>query len=640
MDITKCLRLMKDSQNDSEMFAALLVVAKVVKSDQLTDSERKRIFDAIGFAFINRLLVTSIPDEASSDVPQDNPYKKLALTLLACYCTDKEFAAHPEMINKISTFVEIVNSFSSVSSEMFDDVLQCIEAVSDVREGLPALMAADVTEALGKAYISQKPGSEKAFKILVKLLGVLQQSGLEFRKPLVSLLDLICHTFKSSQDLFKFDLAKSLYNIFQLMHSGVFELHTDYQWLSDLRHGLTDIFSSKVMVDQRRVSLCLSSVVCSCVGLEWTIISDETKSGEFDTKFLQLFVHLCEVEIHVILNNSMAEINNDLEFLSACYSVIEMTIVYLAKASDESIISEQDMVKLHQVLSRTLSVIVKFLEHCSTLGDISTLLSPLMLGTVRVLGAWLAEDDLSLLPEVCKVLPFVLNLALVDHHHNCQLELSPDVQPPSVQCPHIIQFLLPGLIHLTMEEKSRKVIRSKTHHKVILEYTKYLIGKFNINEIGDAVEAKLCMCWSIYQNICIADRKVLADDKSFDELFWSLIPCPFKGSSLKPKTAMYYVLLVVLLINIKSHLCSRLDDTTFTAMINYVISTLHDCCVPLHKAPEYFVTADWDEVFEIWMICVQELTAAKEGSAKIHKIALENKLFREVFGAFMMLQEK
>jgi len=621
------------------MFAALLVVAKVMKSDQLTNSARKKIFDAIGFAFINRLLITSNPDEAPSDVPQDNPYKKLALTLLACYCTDKGLAAHSEMINKITTFVEIVNGFPSISLEMFDDVLQCIEAVSDVQGGLPALMAAGVTEALGKVYVSQKPGSEKAFNVLFKLLGVLQQSELVFQKPLASLLSLICCAFKSSQDLFKFDLAKKLYNIFQLMDPGVFELYTESQWLFDLRHGLTDIFSSKVMVDQRRLSLCLSSLVCSCVGLEWTIVSDKTNAGQCDTKFLLLFIHLCEVEIHVILNNSMAEINNDSEFLSACYSVIEMAIVYLAKVSDETVISEQDMIKLHRVLSRTISVVVKFLEQCSIVDDISTLLSPLMLGTVRVLGAWLAEDDLSLLPEVCKVLPFVLDLALADHHHNCQLELNPDVQSSSVQCPHIIQFLLPGLVHLTMEEKSRKVIRCKTHHKVILEYMKYLIGMFNSNETGDAVEAKLCMCWSVYQNICIADRKALAEEKSFDELFWSIIPCPFKGSSLKPKTSMYYILLVVLLINIKSHLCSQLEDTTFTTTINYIISTLHDCCVPLHKAPEHFVTADWDEVFEIWMICVQELTTAKEGNAKVHKIALENKQFGKISEAFVMLQE-
>ena len=126
MAITKCLRLIKDSRDDSEMFAALLVVArKLVKlSDQLTDPARKSIFDTIGFAFISRLLITSNPDVAASgSVPQDNPYIKLAV--LVIILTKNLSVAHSEMINKITTFVEIVNSFPSVSVEMFGDVLQC-----------------------------------------------------------------------------------------------------------------------------------------------------------------------------------------------------------------------------------------------------------------------------------------------------------------------------------------------------------------------------------------------------------------------------------------------------------------------------------------------------------------------------------
>ena len=77
----------------------------------------------------------------------------------------------------------------------------------------------------------------------------------------------------------------------------------------------------------------MSSLVCSCVGLEWTVVSDKTNTGQCDTKFLQLFIHLCAIEIHVILNNSITEKNN--EFLSACYSVIEIAIFYFAKTSDE-----------------------------------------------------------------------------------------------------------------------------------------------------------------------------------------------------------------------------------------------------------------------------------------------------------------
>ena len=314
-------------------------------------------------------------------------------------------------------------------------------------------MSAGISEALGKAYITQKPGSDNAYEVLVKLLHKVQQSGLVFQQVLVFLLNLISCAFKSSRDSFKFDLATSLYRILQMMDPRVFESVGHYQWLSDLHHGLMDVFSSKVMVDQRRSCLHLSSLVCSCVGLEWTIVSDS--KGQRDTKFLQLFVHICEIEIHIILNNAMTEIDNDSDFLSACYSAIEATIVYLSKASTDNVISEEDMVKLHQVLSRTLSIVVKFLEQCSTVDDISTLPSPLMVATVRVLGAWLAEDDLSLLPEMCKVLPFVLDL---DHHCSCQFKPSPDVQPSTEHCPHVIHAV--SVTRSYSSDAGRKITKS------------------------------------------------------------------------------------------------------------------------------------------------------------------------------------
>ena len=46
---------------------------------------------------------------------------------------------------------------------------------------------------------------------------------------------------------------------------------------------------------------------------------------------------------------------------------------------------------------------------------------------------------------------------------------------------------------------------------------------------------------------------------------------------------MHYALTVVLLINVKSQLCSQLDDSVLAAVINYVISVLHNYCAPLHK---------------------------------------------------------
>lgn len=631
MDVSKCLRLIQNSQNDSEMFAALLIVAKAVKSNEVDDTTRRKLFDAIGFTFINRLLITK---EDTSGVPQDELFKKLAITLLACFCTDKELVKHPEMMNKIPLFVEVVQSFAAVSSEILDDVLQCVEAMVDEQECLAALVSGGVAETLGNAYLHQK--SERIFALLLKLLNkatLIQELQVLFQEPGVKLLNLVCHAFKSTQDAFKFELTKGLCKILQTVNGDLLVCSSSTQWVSDLRCGLSDILCSKVLVEHRRSALCLSSLVCSHIGMEWTIVS-ETSTGVPETKFLQLLTHLTEVEVFVILSSNMAEVNNNSEFLSACYFIVEATIIYLSKVSMCNILHEDEMLKLHHVISRTLSTIIKFLEECSaTVENISSMLTPVILATLRVIGAWLVEDDLTLLSEVCKVLPVVLDIALADHRRNRQLELK-----SSQEYPHVIQFLLPGLLHLTSEEKPRKAVLRKGKHKVILEYMMYLINHIKSNKSGDE-EAKLQMCMGIYQNICISERKLLVQDKTFDDVFNFLISCKLKDEEVQPKSILDYALLTSLLVTIKNHLCAQLDNDEFVSIINCIIAILYQNCIPLHKPPECLVSADWEEISEVWMICFQELTATSKASSTAHMIISNSKQYSELSDVFKTLQD-
>ena len=631
MNVAKCLRFIENSQNDSEMFAALLIVAKAVKSNEVDDAARKKLFDAIGFTFINRLLITK---EDASGMPQDDLFKKIAVTLLACFCTDKELVRHSEMINKIPLFHEVIQNFATTesTSEMFDDVLQCVEAMVDEQECLTALISGGISEALGNAYLNKKSRSAKTFDVLMKLLNkvtlVKQVHGL-FQEPGVKLLNLVCHAFKSTQDAFKFELSQSLCTILQTVDSHLVAGLNDNQWISDLRYGLLDILCSKVSVDQRRSALCLSSLMCSHVGLEWTIVRD-TSTGLPDAKFLQLMLHLTEIEVFIILSNTMDEISNNSEFLSACYFIVETTIVYLSKESTCSDLCEDDMLKLHHVISRTLSAVIKFLkEGLNVMKDVS---SPVVLATLRVFGAWLAEDDLTLLNEVCKVLPLVMDIALADHRRNSQTQLK------SSQYPHVMQFLLPGLLHLTAEEKPRKAVVHKGKHKVILEYMMYLVDQFNSNRNGDE-EAKLQMCLGIYQNICISERKLLIQDETFDNVFNCLISCQLKDKELQPKSILDYALLVSLLITIKPHLCSQLENDKLASIIDHIICILYQNCIPLHKSPKDLVTTDWEEISEVWMICFQELMAAGKVLSMAREIFSNSKQYNELNNVFKTLQE-
>lgn len=78
MAVAEALRHLQKATSDNERIAALLLVsgwwlctvstadlcvmlqvAKVVRSGEVGPEERRRVFDAVGFSFINRLLNTS-----------------------------------------------------------------------------------------------------------------------------------------------------------------------------------------------------------------------------------------------------------------------------------------------------------------------------------------------------------------------------------------------------------------------------------------------------------------------------------------------------------------------------------------------------------------------------------------------------
>ncbi|XP_077861911.1 neurochondrin-like [Saccoglossus kowalevskii] len=57
--LDRCLAALRAAKSDTEVFAALLLVTKLVKADSTNTEVRRKIFDAVGFTFLNRLLNTS-----------------------------------------------------------------------------------------------------------------------------------------------------------------------------------------------------------------------------------------------------------------------------------------------------------------------------------------------------------------------------------------------------------------------------------------------------------------------------------------------------------------------------------------------------------------------------------------------------
>lgn len=125
-------------------------------------------------------------------------------------------------------------------------------------------------------------------------------------------------------------------------------------------------------------------------------------------------------------------------------------------------LTEEDMLQLHSAFSEAFKSINEFLNSLSPPLPPHT---PLILATVRVLGAWLAEESLTLTSELYQLLPKLLEMCRA-HLQEGQAEGS-SIEERCLENP--LKFLLPGLSHLMAEDTPRSIV--KTHlPQLLLQY--------------------------------------------------------------------------------------------------------------------------------------------------------------------------
>lgn len=137
------------------------------------------------------------------------------------------------------------------------------------------------------------------------------------------------------------------------------------------------------------------------------------------------------------------------------------------------------LLKLHTILTEALTSVVYLLTAASrgvasmgvamTEGSTSQcdkLLQdyPIVAASVRVLGAWLAEDSLTLVGEVYRLLPFLLDLCATSAPAG-EGEGGDD----------LLKFLLPGLCHMTVDDKARPVLLTNGLQRTVFQYMEKIL---------------------------------------------------------------------------------------------------------------------------------------------------------------------
>ncbi|XP_005058339.1 PREDICTED: neurochondrin [Ficedula albicollis] len=511
--LKRCLGVLRDARNDSEQFAALLLVTKAVKAGEVDAKTRRQIFDAIGFTFPNRLLTSRQPPAGCPP----HTFRALGLTLLACFCTDPGLAGHSQILNKIPTFNDILLSpCDSDSTSMVDDVYQCLSAVLATARGPKELVTKGTVSALCQAYLSGGHGSDRALTLLVGLLAIAEAKCWQRDAPqLLAVLSKLSGDFLKAEDMTKFELCEVLPR-FIPFSPPLTENSQGSECLCRLYKGLADVLGSKLSQSQRDPALKLAAHLVQACGAEWI------PAGSAGSKFLALLVNLACVEVRLTLEEpEPMEMEGKKEVVTACYVLMEMGIQECLREENPLLENVQKM-QLMRIMEEAFGAVIFYLRQVKQ----EELQDPFIFASVRVLGAWMAEETSSLKQEICELLPF-----LVDYARRLFKEGSPAVSVPQAELvstkgsalpQDALRFLLPGFCHLTAEDRPRDILISEGAPALLCEYFlqqwEVLTSESTAPAPLTSTEMSLQTVCGIFLNLVVTAPDLIRRDKAFSSL--------------------------------------------------------------------------------------------------------------------------
>ena len=97
--VRKCIRALEAAETDTEKFATLFLVPKLVKGTECNKDARLSLMKGIGYSFLARML-------RSKDSPDGCPrlmFQSVALSVLSCFAQDEEIMTHPSVSSNYET---------------------------------------------------------------------------------------------------------------------------------------------------------------------------------------------------------------------------------------------------------------------------------------------------------------------------------------------------------------------------------------------------------------------------------------------------------------------------------------------------------------------------------------------------------
>jgi len=520
--VRKCLRALEAAQTDTEKFATLFLVPKLVKGIDCNKNARLHLMKGIGFQFLARML-------RSKDSPDGCPklmFQSVALSVLSCFANETEIMTHPSVLINIPVMLDIItNADNDIYEEnllIITDAYLCLMAIVTAGEkGRNAFVGNRGIHYMCETVIEQSFRFEDALKLLLHLLtsnvggdqrsgsgGASEASGVgscwsyhSGAEDFNSLMLKLCSDFETNQDESKFELCDTIRAVLRSFPKSNFDDEIQYPWLPKLQQGLHDILFSKIGKSQRDPAMILVAAVIEVSDFEWCLAETKENSAaaEKGSRFFQIVCNLACIEVIMNLEDKQLDegVLESSELLVACYFIIESAVSYLCNQGDRipsNVLDSQQRGQLYTALKNAFSTILRFLHELSvaqsTLVSSDPKIKYFVCATIRLLGAWLAEETLALREDVYEVLPFILTVAneTFESQKLAKLQTLPGrgstdfsnfteetmlQRQGDLLTPDTLRFLLPALCHLVVEDKPRKIVLDMKLHETLYTYLSY-----------------------------------------------------------------------------------------------------------------------------------------------------------------------
>ena len=670
--VKKCVAILKMVDSDSEKFAAMFMVTKLVDAKDCSAAAKKMLFEAIGAKFLRKLL-------SSDDVPVDCPpqvYKSVALSVLSSFCGEEELASHPDMIGHVPALLKIV---SQAEEDAPDDTLiivseayTCLQNIAQYPPGQRALVEQRAIPKMCEIYSEKSFQTDEALNILVTLTTKVGPEAWDptDTAPFHAIVNKIALDFQTDHSERKFELCTILQALISSCRKDVIaETSSLESWPQSIYKGLNDILGSKIGRNQRDPAIKLTAAVLDLLGVEWAM-SDEEKPKVF---FL-LLIQLSAIEVRMQLEGKQLKgIIGNAELIIACFLFLEITLSYIS--TDQIDLDQKEKQSSYTALKGAFGAVISVLTAVSKMKELTDIREKVFVcAMVRVLAAWLAQETSAMRTQVYAVLPFILTIAndTFYAHRNRKLAEKAragaradegsssfsfgDVAKDPLSEVDVLRVMLPALCYLAVEEDARKILLKHkqdqvlfdclSYHWTIVHYKKPPVPRSErlkaikepekelephiLNEMKDSRAAMVSIC-NVLMNICVLEAKLVEDSPTFINLLkfiFTNLP-ELKQNSDNLVLHGHMAVLGMLLLKQQAKLVKK-NDFSICRYIQATIRFLWDAYIvdesndPTELVVSMSYKEHWMEIMELWFLGMQTMAGVLELIPWLTEFAIES----------------